>query len=271
MRFQSYRVIGKNVSRPDAWEKVRGRPIYAGDSVVAGMLIGRIVRSPYASARIVSIDTRAARALPGVAAVLTHADVPRNEMRMELPGRMAEATAGAVLATQPVLAVDRVRFQGEPVVAIAAETHEAAARAAELVEIEYEELPGVYDPITALDPGAPHVHEGGNVLRRWHLRRGDVGEGFRRAEIVVEQAYRTPFVDHVYLETESGIGWIDAEGVLTLRVSTQVLEHFRDVAEVLQLPHSRVRLGNRGEFACERRRSRPEVPGIGKRLGTDFQ
>jgi CO/xanthine dehydrogenase Mo-binding subunit len=237
-----YSVIGKSLPRPDAWEKVRGRPIYAGDTAIPGMLFGRIVRSPYASARIVSIDTRAARALAGVAAVLTHADVPRNELRMELPGRMAEATAGAVLATQPVLAEGRVRFQGEPVVAIAAESPELAARAAELVEVDYEELPGVYDPVAALDPAAPHVHEGGNVLRRWHLRKGDVAEGFRRAEVVVEQMYRTPFVDHVYIETETGVGWIDAEGVLTLRVSTQVLEHFRDVAEVLRLPHSRVRI-----------------------------
>jgi len=242
MNKPPYRVIGKSLPRADAWEKVRGRPIYAGDLAVAGMLHGRIVRSPYASARIVTLDTRAARALPGVAAVLTHADVPRNELRMELPGRMAEATAGAVLATQPVLAADRVRCQGEPVVAIAAETPEIAAEAAELVEIEYEELPGVFDPLEALRPGAAEVHEGGNVLRRWHLRKGDVGEGFRRADVVVEHTYRTPFVDHVYLETETGIGWIDAEGVLTLRVSTQVLEHFRDVADVLRLPHGRVRL-----------------------------
>ncbi|HUF92824.1 MAG TPA: molybdopterin cofactor-binding domain-containing protein, partial [Candidatus Limnocylindria bacterium] len=148
----------------------------------------------------------------------------------------------AVLATQPVLARDRVRFQGEPVVAIAAETPEAAAAAAELVTVDYEPMPGIYDAVAALDPAAPHVHEGGNVLRRWHLRRGDVAEGFRRAEVVVEHTYRTPFVDHVYMETETGVGWIDAEGVLTLRVSTQVLEHFRDVADVLDLPHSRVRL-----------------------------
>jgi CO/xanthine dehydrogenase Mo-binding subunit len=238
----SYRVIGKGLPRPDAWEKVRGRPIYAGDLAVPGMLHGRIVRSPYASARITGIDIAAAAALPGVAAVLTHADVPRNEMRMELPGRMAEATAGAVLATQPVLARDRVRFQGEPVVALAADTPEAAAAAAERVRIEYEPLPGVYEPRAALAPDAPAVHEGGNVLRRWHLRRGDVAEGFRRADAVVEHTYRTPFVDHVYLETETGVGWIDAEGVLTLRVSTQVLEHFRDVADVLELPHGRVRL-----------------------------
>src|SRR5262245_38199665 len=238
----AYRVIGGSQARADAWEKVRGRPIYAGDLALAGMLHGRIVRSPYSSARIVRLDTEAARALPGVIAVLTARDVPKNELRMELPGRMAEATAGAVLATQPVLADGRVRFQGEPVAAIAAETPEIAARAAELVEIDYEELPGVYDPLTALEPGAPRVHDSGNLLRSWHLRSGDIAQGFAHADVVVEHTYRTPFVDHAYLETETGIGWIDAEGVLTLRVSTQVLEHYRDVAEILRLPHGRVRL-----------------------------
>ena len=237
-----YRIVGSAQPRTDAWEKVRGRPIYAGDLAVVGMLHGRIVRSPYASARIVRIDTARARALAGVFAVLTADDVPQNALRMELPGRMAEATAGAVVATQPVLAHGRVRFQGEPVVAIAAESPEIAAEAAELVRVDYEPLPGVYDPLEALEAGAPHVHDGGNLLRAWHIRKGDTAEGFRRAEVVVERTYRTPFVDHVYLETETGIGWIDAEGVLVLRVSTQVLEHFRDVADILRLPHSRVRL-----------------------------
>src|SRR5262245_66447194 len=126
----AYRVIGTSPPRADAWEKVRGRPIYAGDLALAGMLHGRIVRSPYASARIVRIDTRAARALAGVIAVLTARDVPRNEQRMELPGRLAEATAGAVLATQPVLADDRVRCQGERVAEVAAAAP-ALARVAE--------------------------------------------------------------------------------------------------------------------------------------------
>ena len=238
----AYRIVGSAQPRTDAWEKVRGRPVYAGDLAVAGMLHGRIVRSPYASARIVRIDTARARALAGVVAVLTGDDVPQNALRMELPGRMAEATAGAVVATQPVLAHGRVRFQGEPVVAIAAESPEIAAEAADLVRVDYEPLPGVYDPMAALEPGAPHVHDGGNLLRAWHIRKGDTVEGFRRAEVVVERTYRTPFVDHVYLETETGIGWIDAEGVLVLRVSTQVLEHFRDVADILRLPHSRVRI-----------------------------
>src|SRR5713101_1618731 len=238
----AYRVIGGSPPRADAWEKVRGRPIYAGDLAVAGMLHSKIVRSPYPSARIAKIDISEARALPGVVAVLTHADVPQNALRMELPGRMAEATAGAVLATQPGLAEDRVRFQGEPVAAIAAETPEIAAEATERVRVEYEPLPGVYDPAEALKPGAPQVHEGGNLLRAWHIRKGDATEALARADVIVEKTYRTPFVDHVYLETETGIGWIDAEGTLVLRVSTQVLEHFRDVAEVLRLPHGKVRL-----------------------------
>ena len=118
---------------------------------------------------------------------------------------MAEATAGAVLATQPVLAEDRVRFQGEPVAAIAATTPEIAAAAAELVEVEYEDLPGVYDPIAALAPDAPKVHDSGNLLRSWHLRSGDIAQGFARAAVVVENTYRTPFVDHVYMKIRSGL------------------------------------------------------------------
>src|SRR5262249_36564109 len=157
-------------------------------------------------------------------------DVPQNSLRMELPGRMAEATAGAVLATQPVLAEDRVRFQGEPEVAIWAQAPEIAAGAAELVRMDDAPLPDGYPTEEAMWPGSPQAHDGGNLLRARHIRKGDAAAGLARAEVVVEQTYRTPFVDHLYLETETGVGWIDAEGVLVLRVSTQVLEHFRDVA-----------------------------------------
>src|SRR5262249_13065786 len=119
---------------------------------------------------------------------------------------------------------------------------EIAAAAAELVRVCDEPMRGIYGRVEAMRPGAPEVHDGGNLLRAWHIRKGDAAAGLVRAEVVVEQTYRTPFVDHLYLETETGVGWIDAEGVLTMRVSTQVLEHFRDVAEVLRLPHNRVRL-----------------------------
>src|SRR4029434_6778351 len=98
----------------------------------------------------------------------------RSRLRRELRGRRAEATGGAVLATQPVLAEGCVRFQGEPVVAIAAETPEIAAAAAELVRVDSEPQPGVYDPLEAMKPGAPHVHAGGNLLRAWHICKGDM-------------------------------------------------------------------------------------------------
>ncbi len=114
--------------------------------------------------------------------------------------------------------------------------------AADLVEVEYEELPGVYDPLAALAPDAPRVHEAATCSGAGICAAATSARASRARTVVVEQTYRTPFVDHAYLETETGIGWIDAEGVLVLRVSTQVLEHYRDVAEILQLPHGRVRL-----------------------------
>ena len=127
---------------------------------------------------------------------------------MELPGRMAEATAGAVLATQPVLADDRVRFQGEPVVAIAATTPEIAAAAAELVEIDYEDLPGVYDPLAALAPDAPRVHDSGNLLRSWHLRSRHHQEFARPSSSRTCIARRSSIVS---TGNRKRIGWIDAE------------------------------------------------------------
>src|SRR5262249_61863848 len=135
----------------------------------------------------------------------------------------------------------RAGCAGAPSRLVPAGTRETAPRAADLVEVEYTEMPGVWDPRAALAADAPAVHEGGNVLRRWHLRAGDVAEGFRRADVVVEHTYRTPFVDHVYLETETGIGWVDAQGVLTLRVSTQGLEPFPDGARGLPPAHAPVR------------------------------
>jgi CO/xanthine dehydrogenase Mo-binding subunit len=237
-----YSVIGKAMPRHDAVDKVLGVPVFASDYALPGMLYGAVYRSTHASARLVSVDTSAAEALPGVVAVLTAHDVPNNEISMTLPGRMAEATAGGQAATQPVLATERVRFIGEPIALIAAESQAIADEARDLIRVEYEPRPGVFDPLEAMKPDAPQVHPGGNVLAQWKIRKGDVEAGFHEADIVLERTYRTQFIDHAYLETESGVGWIDEQGVLTLRVGTQVIEHFRDVAEVLTLPHNKVRL-----------------------------
>ena len=239
-RMEPLRVVGRPLPRHDAWDKARARTLYAADWQMPGMLHGAVLRSPYPAARIARLDTTRAAALPGVAAVLTAQDVPNNTLWTDVPGQTS--AVGRLRARLQVLAEDRVRFQGEPVALVAAETPEVAAQALELIEVAYAEQPGVFGPEEALQAGAPRVHEEGNLLARWQVQRGDVDAALGRAHVVVDQTYRCQFVDHAYLEPEAGVAWVDADGVVTIRVSTQVIEHFRDVAEVLGLPHSKVRV-----------------------------
>jgi CO/xanthine dehydrogenase Mo-binding subunit len=234
------RVVGRPVIRHDARDKVAAATAYAGDWAMPGMLHGVVVRAPYPSARIRSIDTTRATAMPGVAAVMTAKDVPRNTLWTDVPGQTTQV--GPLRARLHVLAENRIRHQGEPVALVAAETEEQAREAAEAIVVDYEALPGVFDPAAALEPSAPAVHEEGNLLAHWRVARGDVDAGFARADVVVEGAYQTQFVDAAYLEPESGVAWIDSDGVITIRLSTQVIEHFRDVAEVLNVPQNRVRV-----------------------------
>ena len=226
----------KSAPHRDFVEKVAGTLRYADDWGLPGMLHGVVVRAQLPSARIAGIETGAASAVPGVRAVLTAADIPHNGILDEASGLGVDAIV------QPVLAADRVRYDGEPVALVAAETPGAAAEAASLVEISYEDLPGVFDPEEALRDGAPEVHAGGNRYVTWRPAIGDVDAAMESAELIVEETYHSQRVDHAYLEPEAGIGWIDSDGVLTLRVSTQVIEHARHVAEILELPHSRVRV-----------------------------
>jgi CO/xanthine dehydrogenase Mo-binding subunit len=220
----------------DFVEKVAGTLRYADDWGFPGMLHGVVVRAQLPSARIVSIDTSAASAVRGVRAVMTAADIPHNGILDEASGLGVDAIV------QPVLAADRVRYDGEPVALVAAETPGAAAEAASLVEVEYEDEPGVFDPEEALRDDAPAVHAGGNRYVTWRSAIGDVDSAMQSADVIVEETYRSQRVDHAYLEPEAGIGWIDSDGVITLRVSTQVIEHAREIAEILELPHSRVRV-----------------------------
>jgi CO/xanthine dehydrogenase Mo-binding subunit len=204
------------------------------------MLNARLVRSPTPSARIVRRDGSEASRVPGVVAVLFGEDVPNNEIRVDVPGQTIEV--GAFKASMQVLATDRVRFHGEPVALVVAEGEDALALACPLVEVDYEDLPVVSDPHQAMAAGASEVHPGGNLLAEWQIDRGDVETVFAKAEVVVEGEYSTQFVDHAYLETEAGVGWMDDDGVLNLRVATQVVEHYRDVARILGLPDSKVRV-----------------------------
>jgi len=236
----SLRIVGQPIVRHDARDKVAAATAYAADWALPGMLHGVVLRSPYPAARIVRLDTAKAEAMTGVAVVLTAKDVPRNTLSTDVPGQTT--AVGPLRATLHVLAEDRVRHQGEPVALLAAETLEQARAAVEAIEAEYEPMPGVFSPEAALAPGAPAVHGAGNLLAQWRVARGDVATVLRDAAVVVEGEYTTQMVDAAYLEPESGVAWIDSDGVITIRLSTQVIEHFRDVAEVLQVPQNRVRV-----------------------------
>jgi CO/xanthine dehydrogenase Mo-binding subunit len=236
MSKPAFRTVGAAKERHDARDKVAGRMIYAADWSMPGMLHAKVVRSPYPSARIVSIDDTEARAIPGVSAVILAKDVPQNYIEEDPSGM------GLLYRRQPVLAFERVRYHGEAVAVVVGETEEAAEAGAEALEVDYESLPGVFSPHEAMENGAPLVHEEGNLLIEWKLGKGLPDEIWDRCDVVVENTYQSQWVDHAYLEPEAGVAWIDTDGLVTIRCSTQVVEHFREIAHVLQLPESKVRV-----------------------------
>lgn len=235
--LESTSVVNSNVKRQDSREKLLGKTRYAGDFDVAGQLYAALVRSPLPSARIVSVDATAALQVPGVVAVFFGEDVPNNEIPTNTAG-----IEGRPLAPSYVLATERIRYHGEPVALVLAENTRALEAAVALVEIDYDALPVVSDPQAALVAGAVEVHPGGNLLSEWHIDRGDVDGAFGHAPIVVEGHYEAQVVDHAYLEPETGIGWLDDEGVINIRVSTQEIEHYRRIAHIVGLSDSKVRV-----------------------------
>src|SRR5215472_7767384 len=234
------RIVRQPLPRHDQAEKIAGSTRYAADLALAHMLHARLVRSAVPSATITKRDAAAALAVPGVVAVLFGEDVPHNVIRVDVPGQAVEVAA--LRASMEVLATDRVRFHGEPVALVVAESEDALAEACDLVEVDYAELPGVFDPAEAIRDGAPTVHDTGNLLSEWNIDTGDIDAAFGTADVVVEGRYETQRLDHAYLEPEAGVGWLDDEGVLNLRVATQVVEHYRDVARILGVPEARVRV-----------------------------
>jgi xanthine dehydrogenase D subunit len=227
--------IGESVDRPDGRLKVKGEYAYSSDLWADGMLWGTTLRSPHPYARIRSIDFAEALALRGVHAVQTHEDVP---------GRK---TYGLELPDQPVLAIDVVRYQGEPVAIVAADHPETARRAAELIRVDYEVLDPLVDMELAARRDEPRLHETGNVLRRIHVRHGDVAAAERDAELVVTGDYELGMQDQAFLGPESGLAIPADDGGVDLYVATQWLHVDRaQVAASLGLPPERVRITNAG-------------------------
>jgi len=229
-----FKLLGSRAPRLDAHDKVTGRAIYADDMKRPGMLHGALVQSPLAHARILSIDTSKAAALPGVKAVLTGADVPQVRFGVS-PARHDEA----------VLATDRVLYVGDEVAAVAAVDRERALEAAALIKVEYEELEPVLEARHAMSEGAPQLHEmyERNICVEVHQHFGDVEAARGEAEAVRTDTFSTKMQNAAFLEPQCAIAEFDHSGRLTLWSSTQAPHYVqRTVAMVLGLPEHLVRV-----------------------------
>ncbi|MCC7209170.1 MAG: molybdopterin-dependent oxidoreductase, partial [Anaerolineae bacterium] len=230
-------VISRSVPPQEVREKVTGQAKYTDDYAFPGMLYARTLRSPYPHARIVRIDTETANALPGVRAVLTHMDVP------------GENRHGLVYRDWPVLCDSVVRYVGDAVAILAADTEDIAAQALGLIEVEYEPLPVVADPKYAHSPDAPVLHPDhptGNLLKHIKVRHGDIERGFAEADVIIEREYRTPTTEHAFLEPECSIGvpkGFEGHDKLTVYVGSQIPYQDRDqIAKAMGLQDEQVRV-----------------------------
>jgi xanthine dehydrogenase molybdenum-binding subunit len=241
MSKHEFRIVGTSVKRTDLVEKVTGEGKYTGDYAPKGMLFAKIKRAEIAHARIVRIDASRALAYPGVKAVLTHENVPRVLHYGSPHPRSASCTRDQYILD------DRVRFWGEGVAAVAATSEEIADEALDLIEVEYEPLPALFDIETAQAPGAPLIHEvgpGGNlVIPPVHVERGDVENGFAEADLILEGEFAGGRPVPTYMEPNVCIAEWDGSNKLTFWTSTQTSFMVRGIlAEVLGLPLNKVRV-----------------------------
>jgi CO/xanthine dehydrogenase Mo-binding subunit/aerobic-type carbon monoxide dehydrogenase small subunit (CoxS/CutS family) len=217
----------------ESWNEIEmatGRAIYAADIQKEGVLHLKVVRSPHRHARVLAVDAAEALALAGVEAVLTAADVPVNRH-------------GRVIQDEAVLAGDRVRMVGDPVAAVVAISEDVAEAGAARVRVQYEALPAVTSPREALEPGAIRVHDGGNVLARQAVRRGDVESGLAGAAVTVEGTFNTPFNAHAQIEPEAALAYVDEDGRIVIHTATSHTHlHRLEVSRALGLPPERVHI-----------------------------
>ncbi len=232
--------IGQSLPRSDAAGKVTGRTLYPGDINRPDMLHMATLFAGRPHARIVSLDTTAAAAAPGVVAVFTAADVPVNEYGLQIKDQPVLCGPGSGKA-----GADIVRFVGDQVALIVAETEVQARAALKLIRVEWENLPLLLDPEEAMQPGAPqlHPHCADNVAYSYRIRKGDLDAGFRAADVVVEDAYQTPVQEHAYLQPEAGVAYLDEDGRVTVEVAGQWTHVDREaIAHALDLPVEQVRV-----------------------------
>lgn len=242
--LQQFRHVGKPVKRGEAINKVTGNWVYGTDFSLPGMLYGKALRSPYPHARIVSINLERARRLRGVRTVLTGDDLPY--------------LFGSSVRDEPFIARGKVRYAGEPVAAVAAVDEETAREAIDLMDVEYEELPAVFDALEAMQPGGVLVHDdmtayamekkfsprkGTNIVNHTKIRTGDIERGFRDSDEVFEDVFTTQYVQHCSMEAHVAIAQVEPDGGVVIWSSCQSPYNcMRDMAEALQLPYNKVRV-----------------------------
>ena len=233
--------IGRSFRRTDALGKVTGETAYSGDLSMRDMLFMKILLAERPHARVRSIETRAAETAPGVVAVLTARDVPVNEYGLQIPDQPVLCGPGSNVPDS-----DRVRFVGDQVAAVVAESEEAATAALHLIRVNYEDLPLVLDPEAAMQPGAPLLHPqrgDSNICVHYKIRKGDAETAMTRADVIVEGVYRTPIQEHAYLQPEAGLAYLDEEGRITVACAGQWTDADRkSIAHALDLPEERVRV-----------------------------
>ena len=232
--------LGKPVQRVDALGKVTGETLYPGDINLPDQAYMKILFAKRPHAIIKKIDPSKAQTMEGVLAVFTAKDVPVNEYGMIMPDQPVLCGPGS---DKPF--ADRVRFVGDQVAVVVAETPQIASKACELIEVDYEDLPIVIDPEEAMKEGALLLHpeNGSNVILNYKIRKGDIDKGFAEAAVIVKGEYRTPAQEHAYLAPESGIGYIDDEGRVTVAVAGQwIHEEQKEIAHALGLPPEKVRV-----------------------------
>lgn len=223
--------VGAPVTRVDARDKVTGAALYVDDLALPGMLHAALVLPRYAHAVLKRVDTSAALEMSGVRAVLTARDVP------------GENQVGLIDRDQPLLPDERIRYTGDAVALVVADTAAIAREAARSVRVDAKEIPAVFDAEEAMSPDAPKVHEGGNVLLQYKVRKGDVEAGFDEADIVVERSFRTHHQEHAYLEPLGAIAVPEEDGAITVYGTMQCPYYVqRAVATVLGLPMASVRI-----------------------------
>ena len=236
--------VGQRVPRVDAIEKVTGQAMYGDDLAFQNVLYAKAVRSPHAHARILNIDAGKAQKLFGVKAIAIGKDLP--------------VLGGEALKDYPFLAVDKVRYVGDPVVAVAAIDERIAEEAVDLIKVEYEELPPVLDPLKAMESGAPLVHENlhlykhipvikpvehTNICHHVQFIKGDVKQGFDESDLVFEDTFTTQMIQHGAIEPHMAVAQVDPSGRVTVWVTNDGPHRLRnDLASALGIPLSKVRV-----------------------------